>query len=173
MGRPAAANEDSTALLTWLTSEYKAPVGDVAATRAVITLALLASGLPVTTEAVPGETKLDSVPKIAEPGLLDTSVDTKLGTAEETDSWPTRPPKGDSDMNVGVELSNSEDAAELIDPLRLLTRKLTFEVMLAVKAGGPISVVLCRPAAEVEEAPEPVNTAVTLFSIMVMDDCDP
>ena len=47
VGRPAAANEDSTALLTWLTSALKAPAGDVAAIRAVTTLALPDPELPV------------------------------------------------------------------------------------------------------------------------------
>ncbi len=47
VGRPAATNEDSTALLTWLTSEIKAPAGDVAATREVMTLTPLDSELPI------------------------------------------------------------------------------------------------------------------------------
>ena len=47
VGRPAAANEDSTALLTWLTSAVKAPAGDIAAIRAVTTLALPDPELPL------------------------------------------------------------------------------------------------------------------------------
>ena len=47
------------------------------------------------------------------------------------------------------------------------------EAMVAVRAGTPISVVLCMPAAEVEEAPKPLKIAVTLFWTTVMDDCDP
>lgn len=35
VGTPAAVNEDSTALLTWLTSAFKAPAGDVAVIIAV------------------------------------------------------------------------------------------------------------------------------------------
>ena len=50
---------------------------------------------------------------------------------------------------------------------------LTLEAMVAVKAGTPIAVALCRPVAEVEEASKPVDTAVTLFPTMVMDDSDP
>ena len=47
------------------------------------------------------------------------------------------------------------------------------EAIVAVKAGTPISVVLCIPAAEVEEAPRPLRIAVTLFWTIVMDACDP
>ena len=119
VGTPAAANEDSTALLTWLTSTFNAPVGDVAAIKAVTALIPPDSKLPVCTEAVADETTLASMPMIAEPKLLCTSVGTTLGTVVETDSWPTLPPKGDSEMNVGVELSFLEDAPAL--PKKTLT----------------------------------------------------
>lgn len=45
--RPAAASEDSTAFLAWVTSGLEAPAGDVPATRAVMMLAPLDSELPV------------------------------------------------------------------------------------------------------------------------------
>ena len=173
VGRPAAANEESTALLTWLASALKASAGDVAAIRAVITLAPLGAELSVGTEAVADEATLASVSTIAEIGLLGTSVDATMGTVVEPDSCPTSPPKGDSEMNVGVEPSFSEFVPEMVEAPRLPKRPLTFDAMVAVKTGTPISVVLCMPAAEVEEAFKPVNTAVMLFSMMVMDDSDP
>lgn len=90
----------------------------------------------------------------------------------ETDSWPTSPPKGDSEINVGVEPPFSEAVAETAEAPRLPKRMLAFDTMVAVKAGSSVAVVLCRPAARVEEASKPVTTAVTLFSMMVMDDSD-
>ena len=173
VGSPAATNEDSTALLIWLTSALNAPVADVAAIRAVMALTPLDSDLPVWTEAVADETTLASMPMIAEPRLLCTSVDTTLGIIVEPDSWPTLPPKGDSEMNVGVELWFPEDVAEFNETPGLPKKMLTLEAMVAVKAGTPIAVALCRPVAEVEEASKPVDTAVTLFPTMVMDDSDP
>ena len=56
---------------------------------------------------------------------------------------------------------------------KLLNRTLTFDAMLTVEADVPFSVVFGRLAADVEEAPEPLNVAVTLFSITVMGDSDP
>ena len=102
-------------------------------------------------------------------------MDTTLGIIVEPDSWPTLPPKGDSEMNVGAELWFPEDVAEFNEAPGLPKKMLTLEAMVAVKAGTPIVVALtlCRPAAEVEEASKPVDTAVTLFPTMVMDDSDP
>lgn len=114
-----------------------------------------------------------SVPTIAEPGLLGTSMDTTVGIAGEPDSWPTSPPNGDSEMNVGVEPSFPEVVAAMVEAPRVPIRTLTFDAMVAVKAEIAISVVLCRPAAEVEKASKLGNTAVTLFSVMVVDDPDP
>lgn len=173
VGRPAAANEESNALLTWLASALKALAGDVAAIRAVMTLTPLGSDLPVGTEAVADEATLASVSTIAEMGLLGTSVDATVGTAVKPGPWPTSPPKGDSEMNVGAEPSFSEVVPEMVEEPRLPKRPLTFDAMVAVKTGTPISVVLCMPAAEIEDASKPVNTAVMLFSTMVMDDSDP
>ena len=101
VGRPAAANEDSIALLIWLTSEFNAPAGDVAATRAVMTLTPLDSELPTGAKDVADEIMLASVSVITEPRLLDTSVRTEL----ELETRLTLPPKGDSDMKVGEEPS--------------------------------------------------------------------
>lgn len=103
--KPAAANEDSTALLTSLTSALKAAVGDIAPMRAVTTLAPLDSKLPVWTEAVADGAELASIPTEREPRLLGTSMDNTVGTIGETDtdSRPTSPPNGDSEVNVGVE----------------------------------------------------------------------
>lgn len=105
--------------------------------------------------------RLAAPPTSVEVGTLN-SMDPTFGTAVEADSWPTSPPKGDSEMNVGVE--PSEDAVEMVEAPRLPNRTLTFDAMVAVKEGIPTSVVLCRPAAEVGEASTPVNTAVALFS---------
>lgn len=124
----------------------------------------LDSDLLVWTEAVADETTLASMPMIAEPRLLCTSVDTTLGIMVEPDSWPTLPPKGDSEMNVGVELWFPEDVAEFKEAPGLPKKMLTLEATVAVKAGT---------VAEVEEASKPVDTAVTLFPTMVMDDSDP
>ena len=131
----------------------------------------LDSDLPVCTEAVADETTLASM--IAEPRLLCTSVDTTLGIIVEPDSWPTLPPKGDSEMNVGVELWFLEDVAEFNEAPGLPKKMVTLEAMVAVKAGTPIAVALCGPVTKVEEASKPVDTAVTLFPTMVMDDSDP
>ena len=109
---------------------------------------------------------------IAAPELFGISMDTAAGVAVDTDSWPTSPPKGDSEMNVGVEPSSLEAVAEMAEAPRLPKRVLAFDTMVAVKAGSPVAVVLCRPAAMVEEASKPVATAVTLFSMKVMDDAD-
>lgn len=171
--RPAAATEDSTALLTWLISALKATAGDVAAMRAVMTLIPLNSELAVGTEAVADPTILAAFPAIAELTLLDSSTETTLGTALELDPSPTLPPKGDSEMNVGVEPPFWGDVAGMFEALRLLSRMLTFEAMVAVKAGTPISDGLCRPVNEVEEPSKPATTAVMLFAMMVMDDSDP
>lgn len=131
-------------------------------------------------------TTLASIPKTIEPRLLGTSMDITVGTAAELDSWPTSPPKGDREMNVGVELSFSDVLAALPDR--------RFDAMVAVDSGSPVLVVLCRPTPEVEEASKPVTTAVTLlplinpggtteeglltiavtlFSMIAMDDSDP
>lgn len=114
-----------------------------------------------------------SVPTIAEPGLLGTSMGTTVGIAGEPDSWPTSPPNGDSEMNVGVEPSFPEIVAAMVEAPWVPIRPLTFDAMVAVKAEIPISVVLCGPAAEVEKASELGNTAVKLFPMMVVDDPDP
>lgn len=66
-------------------------------------------------------------------------------------------------MNVGVELSFSEGVAGAVDAPKPPNSTLTLEAMVAVKAGTLVSVVLFWPAAEAEEASEPVKTAVTLF----------
>lgn len=66
-------------------------------------------------------------------------------------------------MNVGVELPFSEGVAGAVDAPKLPNSTLTLEAMVALRAGTPVSVVLCRPVAEAEEASEPVKTAVTLF----------
>ena len=113
--RPAAASEDSTALLTWLTSALNAAAGDVAAIKAVMTLAPPDSELPVGIEAVADRTTLASIPTVAEPRLLGTPEDTTLGIVIEPESWPTSPPKGDSEMKVGVALSFSEDVAGMVE----------------------------------------------------------
>ena len=167
---PAAANEDSSALLNWLSSGNKAPAGDVAAMRAVTTLELLDPELPIMTRAVTDGTKLASTPFTAEPREFDAA---EVGIAVEPDPKLILPPKGDKDMNVGVEASFPEDVAEFVEVRRLPNRTLTFDAILAVNAGTPISVVFCRLAAEVDKAPKPVNTAVTLLSIVVIDDSDP
>ena len=75
-------------------------------------------------------------------------------------------------MNVGVELWVSEALAGMIEAPKLPSRTLTLEAMVVVEARTPVSVVLCRPAAEAEEASKPVSTAVKLFPTGVMDDCD-
>lgn len=84
--RPAAANEDSTALLTWLTSALSAAAGEVDATRAVMTLALPDPELPVWTEAVADGPTLAPIPTIAELRLLGTSVDNTSRTAVESNT---------------------------------------------------------------------------------------
>ena len=83
------------------------------------------------------------------------------------------PPKGDKDTNVGVEPLIPDDVVELVEGLKLPNRTLAFDAMLAVNAGTPTSAIDFRLAAEVDKAPKPVKTAVTLLSIMVMDDSDP
>lgn len=93
--------------------------------------------------------------------------------AVEPGPWPTFPPKGDNEMNVGVEPSFSEVLAEMAEEPTVPNRTLTFDPMVAVEAGIPISVVFCRPDTEFEEASKLVNTAVTLLPGMVMDDSDP
>ena len=163
----AAASEDSTALLNWLISEFKAPAGDVAAMRAVMTLEPLDSELPIVTRAVNDGTEPASPPTTAEP--RDSSA-LELRLEVEPDSRLIFPPKGDRETNVGVEPSFPEEVAEFVE---LPNRTLTFDAMLAVKGGTPISAVVCRLATEVDKAPKPVDTAVTLLPIMVMDDSDP
>lgn len=106
---------------------------------------------PPTSVEVGNEAILACVPMIAEPEPLGTSTDTTVGTAPE--SWPTSPPKGDSEMNVGVEPSFSEG-----------NRTLTFGEMVATEPGVPIAVVVCSPAAEI---------AVILFPMVMVDDSDP
>ena len=113
--RPAAASEDSTALLTWLISALNAAAGDVAAIRAVMTLAPPDPELPNGVEAVADKTILVSIPTVAEPRLLGTPEDTTLGIVIEPDSCPTFSPKGDSKMKVGVALSFSEDVAGMLE----------------------------------------------------------
>ena len=113
--RPAAASEDSTALLTWLTSALNAAAGDVAAIRAVMTLAAPDSELPVGIIAVADKATLASIPTVAEPRLLGTPEDTTRGIVTKPDSWPTSSPKGDREMKVGVALSFSEDVAGTVE----------------------------------------------------------
>ena len=145
-------------------------------------------------------------------------LDAPLGTAvEETKSWLTSPPKGDSEINVAVDASLPEAVEEIIEAPRLLISALlafdaiaaegtgtsilvvlcrpadevegtvremvmatmlpnwalTFAAMVAPRAGTPFSVTLCRLAVEVEEVCKPVNTAVRLFSTVVIDDSNP
>ena len=75
-----------------------------------------------------------------------------LGTAvEETKSWLTSPPKGDSEMNVAVEASLAEAVEEVIEAPRLpIGPLLTFDASAAERAGDSVFFVLCRPADEVE-----------------------
>ena len=113
--RPAAASEDSTALLTWLISALNAAAGDVAAIRAVMTLTAPDSELPIGIIAVADKITLASIPTVAEPRLLGTPEDTTRGIVTEPDSWPTSPPKGDSEMKVGVALPFSEDVAGRVE----------------------------------------------------------
>ena len=56
------------------------------------------SELPVGIEVVADKTTLASIPTVAEPRLLGTPEDTTLGIVIEPDTWPTSPPKGDSEM---------------------------------------------------------------------------
>ena len=62
---------------------------------------------------------------------------------------------------------------EMVKAMMLPDWALTFDSMVALSAGTPFSVTLCRLAVEVEEACKPVNTAVRLFSTVVMDDSNP
>ena len=163
----AADSEDSTAWLNWLTSEIKAAAGDVAAMRAVITLEPLDSELPIVTRAVKDGTELASPPTTAEPREPSAL---ELGLDAEPDSRLILPPNGDRETNVGVKPSFPEDAAEFVE---LPNKILTFDAMLAVKVGPPISAVVCRLATDVDGAPKPVDAAVTLLPIMVIDDSDP
>lgn len=71
-------------------------------------------------------------------------------------------------MTVGVEPSFSEVVAETVEAPRLPNRALIFDEIVPTAA-----VVLCRPAAEVEEVSKPMKTAVILFPMMVVDDSDP
>ena len=128
---------------------------------------------PVWIEAEADETTLASIPTKGELRLLGTSVDSTLLTAVELDSWPILPPKGDSEMNVGAEFLFSEDVAEMVEAPKLPNRMETLEAMVAVNAGTPILVTLCRPAAEIGDAFKPVKTAVTLSLTMVIDDSEP
>ena len=91
-----------------------------------------------------------------------------MGTVVEADSRPTSPPKGESEMSVGVEPSFSEVVAETVEAPRLPNRTLIIDERVPTEA-----VVLSRPAVEVEEVSKPVNTAVILFPMMVVDDSDP
>lgn len=117
-----------------------------------MTLAPLKSELPAWADAAADEATPPSIPKIAELGLLGTSVDTTVGIAVETDFRPTSPPNGDSETNVGVKASIPEVVEMMVEAPRLPIRALLFDAPVAVKAGILISVVLCMPAAEVEEA---------------------
>ena len=62
---------------------------------------------------------------------------------------------------------------EMVKAMMLPNWALTFDAMVALRAGIPFSVTLCRLAGGDEEACKPVNTAVRLFSTVVMDDSDP
>ena len=108
-------------------------------------LAPLDSGLLIRTD-----TAVDKAnpPSTAELRLLGTP----LGTAvEETKSWLTSPPKGDSEMNVAVKASLPEAVEKIIEAPRLLiSALLTFDAIAADGNGTSILVVLCRPANEVE-----------------------
>ena len=110
-------------------------------------------------------------PTSVELGKLDSVVSNSIGATP--DSWTTSPPKGDSEMNTGVGPSFLEVAAEMVEAPRLPDWTLTFGATVAVKAGIPISVVLCWPVAEVEDASVPFKTVVTLFSMMVIEDSGP
>lgn len=115
-----------------------------------------------------GETALASIPRTAEPRLLGTSMDITVGTALELDSWPTSPPKGDREMNVGVEPSFSDVVATAVKLLPMISPGETTE-------GGPVATAvpllpMISPGGTTEEGP--VTAAVTLFSI-VRDDSDP
>ena len=111
----------------------------------MIILAPLDSGLLIRTD-----TAVDNAdpPPTVELRLLGTP----LGTAvEETKSWLTSPPKGDSEMNVAVEASLPEAVEEIIETPRLpISPLLTFGAIAAEGAGTSLVVVLCRPADEVE-----------------------
>ena len=147
----------------------------------------------------------------AELRLLDATA------VEETKSWLTSPPKGESEINVAMEASLPEAVEEINEAPRLLISALltfdaiaaegtgtsilvvlcrpadevegtvgemvmammlpnwalTFAAVVALRAGTPFSVTLCRLAVEVEEACKAVNTAVRLFSTVVIDDSNP
>ena len=122
-------------------------------------LAPLDSKLPIGTEATAGETTVE--------------LEDGMRTAALPDISLTLPPKGDSDTNVGVEPLFSEDVGEFIEAPGLPIRTLIFDAITAVTVGTPVSVVLCKLAAKVEEAPKPVNTAVTLFSTTKIGASDP
>ena len=62
---------------------------------------------------------------------------------------------------------------EVVEAMVLPNWALTFDAMVALRAGIPFSITLCRPAVEVGEACKPLNTAVRLFSTVVIDDSDP
>ena len=105
--------------------------------------------------------------------LLGTSMDITEGTVRELDSWPISPPKGDSEVNVGVEPSFPEAVAEMAEAPRLPKITLAFVAIMAAEAEVWIAIVLCSPPAVVEEPSKPVSTVVILFPMMVMDDSEP
>ena len=113
-----------------------------------------------------------SIPRTAELRLLGTSMDIKVGTTAELDSWPTSPPKGDRDMNVGVELSFPDVLAEMFEAPTLPNMRL--DAMVAVDSGPVTTDVTLLPGINPGRTTEegPGTTAVTLFAIMV-DDSDP
>ena len=86
-------------------------------------------------------------------------LSTPLGTAvEETKSWLTSPPKGDSETNAAVEASFPEALEENIEAPRLpISALLTFDAVVAVGAGASILDMLCRPADGVEGLGEMVK----------------
>ena len=159
-------------MLTWLISALRTAAGDVAGIKAVMTLAPVDSELPMGTEVEAVEPVLASLPTVAGLRMLANSADTTLATTVEPDSWLNLPPKGESEMNVGVELSFLENEAEMGEELRPPNRTLTLEAIVAV-TGTTVLVVLCGPAAGVEDAPTLLDTIVTLFLMMVMGDSDP
>ena len=110
-------------------------------------LAPLDSGLFIRTDTAVDKANPPPTAELGLPGTL-----TPLGTAvEEKNSWLTFPPKGDREMNVGVEASLPEAVEEIDEAPRLpINALLTFDAIAAEEAGTSILVVLCRLAEEVE-----------------------